>query len=779
MITVENRLFILETERTAYCFRAREDGVLEHLYYGARLGRREDYEALAPVYRHQPGNAVVLESGAALERMDQEVGTAGWGDSRECAVDVIFPDGDSSASFRYFHTMRPELDTPAGLPAAAGEGETLQVVCKDARHEVYLNLYYTVFPETDAIVRWARLSNDTDGTVTIRRLMSQQIDLPRGDYLLHTFRGAWAREMDHITAPVTGRQTWGARVGVSSSRCNPFAMVSAADATERFGAVWGLNLLYSGNHLGVAERGPFGGVRVVQGVDGLTWHLAAGESFDTPQAVSVFSVSGFGGMSVQMHRFVRRHIVRGEWQYRERPVLVNSWEAMYFKVDRRKLLALGKEAKALGAELLVLDDGWFRGRKDDTAALGDWQEDTGKLPGGLGGLCKDVQALGLDFGLWMEPEMVSEKSDLFRDHPDWILGHADQALGRNQYVLDLIRADVCDYVYQAVADVLSSADISYIKWDMNRIFSDTWSSTAAPERQGEVCHRYVLGLYSILRRLNAAFSHVLFEACASGGNRTDLGMLCFMPQVWASDNTDVLCRANIQNGYSYGYPQSVLGCHVSASPNHQTLRRSPLDSRLQVACFGLLGFELDLGDLPKGQRESLKQQVAFYKAHRRTLQFGQLYRGNVSENETVWTAAATDGSEALTLHFCALNGPNEPMRRVRCGGLTPDALYHVTNLPVTPHLHDFGSLVNMMSPVPIKPDSLTAQLAEHFVKLECDSIDLTASGLGLMRQGFVPVQHFSGTGYDGGTAVMRDFDSRLYLLERQEEPQAAPAAEEK
>ncbi|MBE6990043.1 MAG: alpha-galactosidase [Ruminococcaceae bacterium] len=761
MIWTGNGIFILQTGQTGYAFRTAQGGVLQHLYYGRRLPRTEDY-LLAPVTLNQPGNAL-LDGGSCREDLLQEAGTAGWGDLRQSLVEVRLPDGGRACDFHFSHFERPASAAPEGLPAAVG-GETLKVVLKERSHDVYLELYYTVFEETDVIVRWCRLVNDSAETVWVERLMSTQLDLPADDYDLITFRGAWAREMDLVRQNLEGQLCWSSSAGVSSNRCNPFAMVCRRDAGEEHGDVWALNLLYSGNHLGTAERSAYSAIRLTQGIGGLCWQLLPGSFFDTPQAVMTYSPQGFGGISRQMHPFVRRHIVRGYWQDRERPVLVNSWEALYFKVSARRVTQLARSAKEIGAELLVLDDGWFKGRSSDDRALGDWTADRKKLPDGLASLAKDVKAQGVDFGLWVEPEMVSENSDLFRAHPDWILGHRDQAIGRNQYVLDLTRPEVCRYVTETMRSLLYEADIRYIKWDMNRILGDTFTPSLPAVRQGEAAHRYVLGLYSILRELTEAFPQVLFESCASGGNRFDLGMLCYMPQIWASDNTDASCRARIQWGYSYGYPQSVLGCHVSDAPNHQTLRRTPLESRFSVAAIGLLGYEMDPGVLSADRRQRIREQIETYKARRRLFQFGQMYRCPCPDGETLTVTVAEDGSEAAAVHFVALNAANPAQHPLRLRGLAPEKTYRLANRPAEVRMKDFGSLVNYMAPIRIRAGSLVESVADRVVKLPADQLELTASGAALCAGGFWPVQPFGGTGFNEGTRLMKDFDSRLYFL---------------
>ena len=768
MITIEQNRFVLETAHTGYAFDVTSGGVLRHLYYGTKLRRLEDYAICAPRPLCAPGNAAVWEDGTAPENLLQECGSVGWGDTRESLVDVCLPDGGRAARFTFAYFERGVKYGPQGLPMAHGGDETVKIVLKEHSCELYVELYYTVFEKADAIVRWSRLVNDTGEPVSVRRLLSGQLDLPAGDYRLTTFRGAWAREMDRLVQPVDGKLVWESTVGVSSNRCNPFAMVSTARADENHGIVWACNLLYSGNHYGCAQQNAYGSVRVVQGmgVDGFSWQLSHGKSLDSPQMVLSCSAEGFGGVSRCMHTFVRRHIVPQRWQGKERPVLVNSWEALYFNISRSKLVRLAREAKAVGAELMVVDDGWFVGRRDDTRALGDWTEEKKKLPGGFAALAADFRKIGIDLGVWVEPEMVSENSQLFRDHSDWILGHRAQAMGRSQYVLDLGRSEVCDYIEQSMTRLLRSADIRYVKWDMNRILTDTFSPALSPARQGEAAHRYVLGLYRVLQRLTQEFPDVLFESCSSGGNRADLGMLCYMPQVWASDNTDVECRSHIQSGYSYGYPQSALGCHVSASPNHQTLRHTPLRSRFHLACFGLLGYELDLGELTAGEKEEVTRQIAFYKQYRRLFQYGTFYRVREEENELFWMVVGEDRSEAMGIHYVRQNRPNQGQRPLHAAGLEMQTTYTLQSFPQEVRLQDFGTLVNMISPVRLRPGSAVHALADKVVKFHEQPLELTGSGSMFCAAGFYPTPCFSGSGFVEGVGAMKDWDSRLYYWKK-------------
>ena len=419
--------------------------------------------------------------------------------------------------------------------------------------------------------------------------------------------------------------------GTSSNRANPFVMLAPAETTEDAGDCFGFNLIYSGNHYEACEYNAFGKLRLVSGINpmGFSYQIGVGESFESPEAVMTYSPDGYNGMSQNMHAFVRECIVRGTWKKKERPVLLNSWEAAYFDINERKLLKLAKAARDVGIELFVMDDGWFGERNDDKTSLGDWYVNPKKLPDGVSGLCKKINDLGLSFGIWVEPEMINVESNLYKEHPDWTMDipGKNHAEGRNQRMLDLANPEVVDYMIASMSNLFASANIAYVKWDMNRIVSDCYSKYLPAKRQGETMHRYVLGLYRMMDELTKRFPEILFEGCASGGNRFDLGILCFFPQIWASDNTDAVYRVNGMNGYSYGYPMSVMGAHVSSCPNHQTLRTTPLETRFAVAAFGVLGYECNLCDMKKEDLEEIRKQIALYKEWRNVLQYGTFYRG--------------------------------------------------------------------------------------------------------------------------------------------------------
>lgn len=791
MITEKNGVFTLETEHTSYIFGILETGHPEHLYYGRKIHIR-DADALREKRAFALGNTVWYDDAhksLILENICLEMSSYGKGDIREPFVEVVHDDGSFTSDFLYQSYLiteeKPEYNTLPGSYSEDARAEHLCVVYRDAGYGLVLELHYYVYPECDVITRSARLLNESSETVTLKRLMSLQLDFSVSDYIFTSFNGGWAREMKRTDVQLkAGKHVNASYAGTSSSRSNPFVMLSKKHTTEDEGECYGLNLIYSGNHYEAAEVSSFGKTRVVTGINpqSFSWELKPGEYFEAPEAVMTFSHMGFNGMSRNMHHFVREHIVRGEWKRKIRPVLLNSWEAAYFDIDERKLLRLAKAGKEAGIELFVMDDGWFGDRTDDSRALGDWTVNTKKLPGGLKGLCEKIKALGLDFGIWVEPEMVNVKSGLYEAHPEWVmdLPERQHSEGRNQRILDLCNPEVQNFVIEDMTRVFEEADISYVKWDMNRIFSDVYSRYLEPSKQGEVMHRYVCGLYRCMRELTERFPHILFEGCSAGGNRFDLGILCYFPQIWASDNTDALCRAEIQTGYSYGYPMSTLSAHVSACPNHQTLRITPLETRFHVAAFGICGYECNFCDMKKEELEAVKAQISLYKQWREVLQFGDFYRGRSfkkndledsttigfsGENAVEWSCVSPDKKSAVGMLLQKLVVPNNPYACFQAKGLDEERIYHFYNRDLKYNLKDFGDLVNTVSPIHIKQDSLTHHIVAKFVKMDGETEDYLVYGDELMYHGVKLKQAFAGTGYSNEVRFYQDFSSRMYFME--------------
>ena len=800
MITVKGEkapLIILNTAHTTYCMKVLDTGHIEHLYYGRKI-RMDDEDGLTEQHEFAPGTSSVYSPEAgnfSLDDMRLEMSSYGKGDLREAFIEVVNPDGSRTSDFLFesFSQSKGRDGGTEGLPTSYGkDAEVLTLILKD--NDLTLELIYTVYSDTDVITRSARLINDGEADIKIEKIMSCQIDFDPGNYVFSTFTGAWAREMKRTDMSVSSaRLVNSSYTGNSSNRANPFVMISKRGASEEYGEVYGFNLVYSGNHYESVEKSPFEKVRFLSGINptGFSWNLSKGESFLTPEAVMTYSFAGYNGMSGQMHDFVSKHILRGPWKDRLRPVLLNSWEASYFKISEGKLLRLARKAKSVGIELFVMDDGWFGERNDDTSSLGDWYPNKKKLPHGIKGICDKVRKLGLEFGIWVEPEMVNRNSELYRKHPEWAMEipgkkHSE---GRNQMVLDLANVEVQDYIIKAMSDVFSSADISYVKWDMNRNFTDIFSKSLPSDRQGEVCHRYILGLYRVMRELTGKFPNILFEGCASGGNRFDLGILSFFPQIWASDDSDAMARAEIQTGYSYGYPMSTVTAHVSDCPNHQTLRRTPIETRFNVASFGVLGYECNLCDMSKDDIEAVTAQIAMYKKWREVMQFGRFYRGSsmsdsrscdgdelgapgisalepLPGNEISWTVVSKDKTSAVSMTMQILTHANAQWCVLKPMGLDPDTKYHLEGRKVKFDLRDFGGLVNYVAPIHVKQDGFLHKLIAKFYKMNAETESHNMYGDAMMYAGVHLRSAFASCGFNENMRYYPDFGSRIYTIEK-------------
>lgn len=790
MITAQNGIYKLDTDNTSYIFRECESGHLQHLYYGRKI--HADAQVLCEKHVSIPGNTNIYSpdfNNFSLEDMCLEMSSWGKGDIREPFIEVSHADGSSTSDFLFESSKitlgKEESETLPGSYDEDGNVGHLTVILKDSNYNLKLELHYYVYEKCNVITRSAKFINESTDDVRLNRLMSMQLDFNDSDYELSSFNGAWIREMNrNIISLEAGKYVNESVTGTSSNRANPFVMIARHNTSENFGECFGFNLIYSGNHYEAAQVNSYGKLRIVTGINPslFSYKIRAGESFETPEAVMTYGYAGFNSMSHNMHDFVNNHIVRGKWKNRVRPILLNSWEAAYFNINEKKLLRLAKAGKEAGVELFVMDDGWFGERNDDTSSLGDWTPNEKKLPGGISEIADKIKALGLDFGIWVEPEMVNVKSRLYEKHPEWVVDIPEKphSEGRNQRILDLSNTEVQDYIIEQMSNIFSSADISYVKWDMNRIFSDYYSKNLPPERQGEMAHRYVCGLYHCMRELTKRFPDILFEGCSAGGNRFDLGILCYFPQIWASDNTDALCRTQIQYNYSYGYPLSCISAHVSASPNHQTLRNMPLETRFAVAAFGNLGYEFNLCDLPKDEFMAVKAQIELYKKWREVIQYGTFYRrecfdnrnsrnhgvlNNGAGNNASWCVASKDMSKAVGFTMQKLVVPNTQFACFFANGLKYDALYHFYNRRLKHNIKEFGELVNMVSPVHIKQGSLVQELASKFVKLDGETEDYTAYGDTLMYAGVKLKQSFSATGYSEDVRLYQDFAARLYFME--------------
>lgn len=775
-ITYDRGVFALDTDSTSYIFRLTKFKHLEHIHYGERV-YASDAEALSVKHDIQLGSSVMYDTSDdsyCLDALCLEWSGVGRGDYRQTPIEAKMPDGSFSSDFLYEgHEIVYGCVPMQSLPAAYdGENaaQTLIIHMRERDRAVFLTLYYTVFPASNVITRRCVIKNGCERELSLRRIMSMSIDLPDRGFLMHSFDGGWIKEAHRHIRPVEyGMYVNSSTTGSSSNRHNPGFLLSERRTGEDAGRVWGFNLVYSGNHFGLVEKSNHDLVRVQLGINPhcFDWTLRSGESFETSEAVMSFSELGFNGLSANFHDFVNNNIVRGAWKNVERPVLINDWEACFFKFDREKLLKLAHRAKRLGVELFVLDDGWFGERDSDRAGLGDYDVALKKLPDGLGEFSERIEGLGMRFGLWFEPESVNVDSKLYRAHPDWAIKppSGEPCFGRNQLLLDLTQEQVRDYIVENVGATLDSAKISYVKWDMNRHMSDAYSPCLT--NQGEFSHRYIMGLYEVLERIFAPRPHILLESCSSGGNRFDLGMLCYSPQIWSSDDTDPIERLDIQSGLSYLYPLSTMGAHVSAAPHQQTLRDTPLSTRFNVAAFGVLGYELELKYMTRAELRELRGQIAYYKAHRKTLQYGRFYRFDErKDNKLHWQCSSKDGKEHIIGHFQKLCTASEGYDSLSVHGLEPKGRYHLVCKRQSLFIKRLGGLVKHVTPVELHPDGFVLRTANKLFTMPDGAEDFTASGAALMS-GVGLNNQFLGTGYNEKLHMFGDFGSALYTIKKE------------
>ncbi len=685
----KNKIFYLNTPKTTYAMALTNgEKVLRHLYWGKKLNQISNFEE---IFDNAAGWVDTLDGefddGMRSERAMLECACDGGCDLRVPAFSAV-QDGFQmlvAPMVKSYEIIKGKPDLE-GLPHTyvenEGECDTLKVVIED-QAGIRLNLYYAVFNNIDAITRWAVIENISDKALKLDRALSASVDFNERDFEIINLAGSVRRERHLYRNPIMyGIQSYGSNRGVSGHMYDPFMALVRPDTNEKQGECYSVSLVYSGNYTIGTELSPHtGSVRMFAGInpDRFEWTLGEGESFTTPEAVLVYSAEGIGEMSRTYHQLYRTRLCRGNWRDSIRPVLINNWEGTYFEFNEEKILNIASHAKDFGVEMLVLDDGWFGKRDIDNCSLGDWVEHRGKLPDGIESLAEKVEALGLKFGLWFEPECVSPDSDLHRAHPDWHIHIPNRkaSLSRDQWILDLSNPEVQDYVVEAVSHILGKAKITYVKWDYNRNMSELGSAYLERERMGELSHRYILGLYRILEELNKRFPDVLFEGCSGGGGRYDAGMLYYMPQTWASDCSDAAERLKIQYGTSLIYPAITMGAHVSAVPNHQVGRTTPLKMRGDVAMFGQFGYELDPAKLSDEEKAEIKAQIEFYKKIRGTIQFGSMYRlSSPFENKcTAWNFISPDGETVVFGLYNVLGKPLAICDTVRLEGLDPDGKY--------------------------------------------------------------------------------------------------------
>ena len=686
----KEKLFQLDTARTSYVIGiVDEEQFVGHVYYGKKIRPQDS------TYLMRTGEAPFVpstnnrERGSFYDTFPMEYAGNGLGDYRESTIAVRTQSGHAAVSVNYeSYEITDEKPALQGLPSTfgkKGECQTLILHCKDAALDLKIDLLYTIFEKEDVITRSVIVKNDATEPVYLTKVFSACLDMDAKDYEMVSLHGSWARERQIESRSIGyGKQSVGSTKGESSHQEHPFLALKEKNASQETGEIYAMHFVYSGNFLAQVEKNQFDSLRMVMGIhpDNFCWKLASGEAFTAPEVVLTYSAAGFDRMTTNLHTLYRNHLIRSPYNHTKRPILINNWEATYFDFDTDKLLAIAKRASSLGIEMLVMDDGWFGHRNDDSTSLGDWYVNEDKIKGGLKHLVDEVNKLGMKFGIWFEPEMISPDSKLYEAHPDWAIAvpGRENTRSRNQYVLDLSRRDVLDYTYESVAKILRSANIEYVKWDMNRQLTNIGSMELPADRQGELYHRYVCGVYELQERLITEFPDLLLENCSGGGARFDPGMLYYSPQIWCSDDTDAIERLKIQEGTALIYPLSAMGAHVSDCPNHTVGRVTPFETRGYVALAGTFGYELDITKIPEEDQKAIPDQVAMYHKYNDLVREGTYYRiASYAANHEYdcYIVVSEDKKEALVTFVQVLNRPNFHSRRICLKGLDPAYNYRV------------------------------------------------------------------------------------------------------
>ena len=707
-----SKIFTLRTAHTMYQMQIQDYGYLIHLYYGPDLGDVDtSYRIIGRDRGFSPNpNEAGKDRTFSLDYLPQEYSGSGNGDYRDSSLQIIHQDGSIVTDLRYIrYAIIPGKYTLEGMPAMFGnasQATTLEITLEDPVTDVCVILKYAVFPEEDVITRAVRIENQGDRSCRICKAMSLQMDfLDNGWEMLH-FHGRHTMErvpertrLDHGVFRISSIR------GASSHQHSPFAILTRPDTNEEHGLCYGFSFVYSGNFLCEAETDQYGQTRLLMGINPFQfrYELAVEDAFETPEVIMSCSENGLAELSHHFHDALRRNLIRSSYVEHPRPILINSWEASYFDFDEKLLYNIAARAKKLGLDLFVLDDGWFGKRDSDYAGLGDWWVNEDKIRGGLAALSEKIRAMGMRFGIWIEPEMVSEDSDLYRSHPEWCMRNParEPFRGRFQLNLDITRPEARRYVMDQICSVIGECGISYVKWDMNRSLGNVYSGALLPHQQGEVFHRYVLALYEMQEELIRRFPDLLLENCAGGGGRFDAGMLYYSPQIWCSDNTDALDRLLIQYGTSFGFPVSTMGAHVSVCPNHQTGRTVPFGVRAVVAGGGTFGFELNLEKLSAEELEEARQYLEMYRQKEHLMQTGDYYRLDdpvTARDHVLWQYVSKDRTETLVEGVLLRSEPNSPVLYTYLRGLIPEAWYKDTR---TGRLYTGAALMKAGLPLPM------------------------------------------------------------------------------
>lgn len=775
MIRVEDNYFIIETKSLSYIFHVNKAKYLVHDYFGAFIDVGSDKSFLGLKEAYAKGTSTVLDSSLdpnfSSDNALSEYSFFSKGDYREPAIILKNDERGYTFDFRYYdYEIKNDNFTDLGdLPSLHNVNSELTIRLKEEALDLFIELHYLISDSHDVIARFTKIENNTSSELHILKVASLQLDLINQNYQLLNLNGAWVGEAKKCIQKINpGIYKNDSKTGSSSNKHNPFFMIFSDGANDFYGEGYSFNLMYSSNHEEIIEANAYDHLHITSGINSFLfdYKLKEKESFLSPIGLVSYSNKGLNHLSQNMHDFINDCVVNVNFRYSPRPVLINNWEGTYFKFTERKLINIAKSASKFGIELFVLDDGWFSDRNDDFHGLGDYDVNKKKLPHGLSGLAKKINKLGLKFGLWFEPEGVNPLSKIYKLHPDWAISvnGVKPSTGRNEYLFDLTKDEVCEYIINNISNILDNANIEYIKWDMNRNMSDI----AGGKNAGEFYHRYIMGLYHIINTLTKKYPNVLFENCASGGNRFDLGMLSYFPQTWASDNSDPYERLTIQEGYSYGYPISTYSAHVSHKHNHQMLRETSYSSKFAVASFGLLGYELMLNELSKFEKEDIKAQVAFYKEHRELLQFGDFYRLKRKEfdgDSAIWMVISKDKSEAMIGYFNGLQSTTPHETLLKGIGFIDDAKYSVKVFRQDHELKMFGNLINMVLPVHVNCEGPLVRLVSKFKRMEMENEEYVVYG-NVLNNGIILKSEWAANGFNSDVRVLGDFGSRLYFIKR-------------
>lgn len=772
MIKKVDNYFVIETKNLSYIFHVNKVGYLVSDYFANKIVV-DDFSALGQKQEFAKGSATVVDEeidpNFSADNSLLEYSFSQKGDYREPAIILKMNSRGYTFDFRYdSFLINKEIKDVEILPMPHHLDEELVVVLKEQNLNIFIELHYYISNDHDVIVRNTVLINREEENINIEKIASMQFDLNNKDYDLVNLSGGWINEAHQYRQKIfPGIYINDSKTGTSSNKHNPFFMILNKDTKLDVGECYSFNLMYSGNHQELVELNVYGNLHIQSGINPYMFNyvLKKGETFITPFALLTYSSEGSNLLGERMRDFVNNCVVNENFGHRLRPIVINNWEGTYFKFNHNKIISIAKKAAKFGVELFVLDDGWFSNRNDDLHGLGDYDVNKKKLPFGLKGLANKINKLGMKFGLWFEPECVNIDSKLYKAHPEYAITTTGvkPSTGRHQLTLDLTKTEVQDYIIKNVSDTLLSANIEYVKWDMNRNISDINKNN---EEAGEFYHRYMLGLYRVIRTLTLQFPHILFENCASGGNRFDLGMMRYFPQTWASDCSDSYERISIQEGLSYGYPLSCISNHVSHRVNHQTLRETPYSTKFNVASFGVLGYELMLNELSKVEQNEIKNQIEFYKKHRELFQYGNFYIIKEKEYEgdnAMWMVQSKDHKEAIIGYFNGLQSlkPNETF--LKGFNFIKGKQYSVKVFDQPHNLKKFGNLINMILPVHVNSDGGLINFVSKHITLDMEKESFKVDGE-VLNTGVQLKSEWAGNGYNDQVRVLGDFGARLYYI---------------